>query len=287
MSRREDGYAIVAAVAALAVLATVAYALLAADRGSIDELRGQYDNARLEAAAQAGLAEAIQGVGIEDSTRRWPIDGRAQSMLFEGLRLTISVEDERGKLPMDGLTNAQLRRLFAGAGASGGQLDTLVESFQDWVEPGDDPRPDGAKAAYYRPQGIHPRYDAPVTVDELARLRGMSAPVLAKLRPALTTFFGASGEFSPETSTPLAIAVHDAGEDPTGAGEDIGASDDRQPAIESEHTALEISNEGSRAGRSLTVVVRASDGRGEQLVRRTVVQLTGRAAPAYYIRAED
>jgi general secretion pathway protein K len=283
MSRGEDGYAIVAAVAALAVFATLAYGVLAADKGAIAELGGQYQQARLEAAAQAGLAEAIEGLAVDDPGQRWPIDGQARAISFEGMRLTIRVEDERGKVALSDLTEPQLRRLFAGAGARGDRLDALVDSFQDWAEDGDVARPNGAKADYYRRYGIHPRYSAPATLDELARIRGMDAGLLARIRPVLTTHV-ATGGFDRETATPLAIAVHDAAE--TGdSGDDAQA--DVEPDIESQHTALQVTAQENMAGRSLTVDVQARDGRGGFLERRTVLTMTGQSAPAYYVLSQD
>jgi general secretion pathway protein K len=284
MSRREEGYAIVAAVAALAVFATLAYGVLAADRGAIDELAGQYRQARLDAAAQAGFAEAVAGLAVDDPAQRWPIDGSARTTAFEGARLTIRVEDERGKIALSDLTEPQVRRLFAAAGASGDRLDTLADSFQDWLEDGETARPNGAKADFYKPFGIHPRYGAPATLDELARIRGMDAKLLARIRPALTIHFGASGSFDRDTATPLAIAVHDAGE--TGdTGEDAEA--DQEPDIETQHTALQIPRETSLAGRSLTVDVQVRDAHGGFLERRTVLTMTGQGAPAYYVLSQE
>jgi general secretion pathway protein K len=284
--QNDEGYAIVAAVAALAVFATLAYAVLAADRGDIDELGGQYRQARLEAAADAGLAEAVEGLAVDDPAQRWPIDGRAQSVQFEGARLTIRVEDERGKAPLDGLTELQLRRLFAGAGASGERQQTLVDSFLDWVEDeASPPRPNGAKAAYYQPYGIRPRYGAPATLDEIARIKGMDPALLARIKPALTVHFGSSGGFDRDTATPLAIAVHDAGEE--GASEESSAEDQQEPDIDAERPALEIAREASLTGRTLTVDVQVRDPGGGFLERRTMLMLTGKSAPAFYVLSRD
>jgi general secretion pathway protein K len=283
MRRAEDGYAILAAVAALMVFATVAYGVLAAERGDVEELRGQLARAHLEAAADAGLAKAVEGLAIDDPARRWPIDRRPQTVDFEGARLTITVEDERGKLPLSELTSAQVRALFAAAGASGDRLDILVDSFQDWLEGGGAPRPNGAKDDWYRPQGIAPRGAAPLTIDELARIRGMDPLILARIKPLVTTWFGASGAFDSETATPLAREIHAAAD-----GSEAEMSSDAAAVPEDEaRPAIEISDEGSLAGRSLTVVVRAQDASGETLTRRTVVSLTGRSRPAYYVIAKD
>ncbi len=224
-------------------------------------------------------------MAVDDPAQRWPIDGRPRALGFEGARLTIRVEDERGKIALDRLIAPQLRPLFAGAGASGARLDTLVDSFMDWAESGEAARPNGAKAAYYRPQGILPRYGSPATIDEIARIRGMDPALLAKIRPVLTTHFGSSGEFDRETATPLAIAVHKAGEDGVSEGDDLEAG--RQPDIDTQRPDIAIAHEHSLVGRTLTVVVQARTPDGGAIERRTMIVLTGRSSPAYYVISQD
>jgi hypothetical protein len=112
----------------------------------------------------------------------------------------------------------------------------------------------------------------------------MDAALLGRLRPVLTTHFGGSGGFDRETATPLAIAVHDAAE--TGdEGDDAEA--DQTPVIETQHTALQVDDRASLAGRSLTVDVQARDAQGGFLERRTVLTMTGLGAPAYYVLSRE
>jgi general secretion pathway protein K len=277
----DHGYAIVAAVGALAVFAAIAYAVLASDRGALAELRGEYAQARLEAAADAGLAKAIEGLGVSDVTRRWPIDGRARTLVFEGVTLTVVVEDERGKVPLSDLSATQLRRLFAGAGANDDRVRALVDAFEDLIDPSSDPRRHAAQLAQYRARGISPKAGVPATVDELARLNGMDPAVFAKIRHVLTPYFGASGPFTPDTASPLAIDVMSEG------SENGPEALERQRALNGDRPALEIAQETSMAGHAVTVAVRAEDSQGGLFERRTVVEFSGASTPAYYIREEQ
>jgi general secretion pathway protein K len=276
--RGDDGYAIVVAVAALAVFSAIAFAILAADRSALKALRAEYEQARLEAAAEAGLAMAAQGLGSENVAQRWPIDGRSRTLDFDGVKLTITVEDERGKVPAGDLDEAQLRRLFAGAGAQGDQLDTLVDSYQDWIDDDEDPRPHGAESAQYAAQGIRPRDGLPPTVDELARLNGMTPQVFARLRPVMTAWFGVSGGFDPRTAQPFAVAVM------SESGDNGPEAIERAREVEGDRTAEEITTDKALTGRNLTVVVQARDRDGGGLTRRTVIVMTGGQAPAFYVR---
>ena len=75
-SRRDAGYALVVAVVAVGAFAFIAYQVLAADRGVIASVSARVEQARLAAAADAGVMMAIHGVGQEDESQRWSIDGR-------------------------------------------------------------------------------------------------------------------------------------------------------------------------------------------------------------------
>ena len=79
--RKDAGYALVAAVTAVAALAYVAFQVLAADQGGVAIVRGRTQQAQLSAAADAGLYLAIHGLAIDDPADRWAIDGSAPSII--------------------------------------------------------------------------------------------------------------------------------------------------------------------------------------------------------------
>ena len=98
--KHERGFALVAAVAGVAVLAYIAVQVLAVDRGGIALAGGRVGQARLAAAADAGIYMAVHGLADEDRSERWSIDGRTRELEFDGNALTVTVEDERGKAPL-------------------------------------------------------------------------------------------------------------------------------------------------------------------------------------------
>src|SRR5580658_5734819 len=101
--RREHGFAMVAAVAAVGAFAFISFEVLAADRGVISSVSARIEQARLAAAADAGMMMAIHGLGQEDASQRWAIDGKSRELVFRGVDLLVTVQDERGKAPLDGL----------------------------------------------------------------------------------------------------------------------------------------------------------------------------------------
>jgi general secretion pathway protein K len=275
--RGDRGFAIVAAIAALALFAAVAFAVLAAGKGNSADLAADVVHARLEAAADAGLALAIDGLALEDPDRRWPLAG-TRTLVFDGLQLTVKVEDERGKVPIGAMDEVQARRLFEAAGVRGEALDALTDAFLDWLDDDEEPRRHGAETEPYAALGLSPRNGAPVTLDELSRVKGMTPAVLARIRPVLTNYFGLSGGFDRRTATPEAVAVA------TGGGLDSVQAIERRRELDGQAPVIDIASDQSLAGRSVTVAVQAADGRGGRFARRTVVTFTGKPSPAYYVR---
>ncbi len=94
------------------------------------------------------------------------------------------VTDETSKIDLNRVTEAQLRRFLELTipqdTANPVDFNVLVDSLLDWREPGNQPRPNGAKDDYY--QGLEPPYrskNAPFsTIEELLLVRGFSAWIL-------------------------------------------------------------------------------------------------------------
>lgn len=276
-SRADGGYGLIAAITAVLAFSLLALQMLTASRGNVALASAEIEKARLTAAANAGVAAAIAGLSDADPANRWSIDGRRHAMTFNNVALSITIEDERGKVPINLLGEDQVRTMFEVAGVSGERLDTLVDSFEDWIDDDDDPRPHGAEAAYYAQFGIKPRNGSLRTPDELLLIKGMDQSLYAKLAPAITVFFGESGGFSAGTAQPLAIAVMQEG------GLNSPAYIERQRELAGERPALDMEDVPLN-GRILTVRVLASDGMGGRFERSTVVELTGNSRKPYWIR---
>ncbi len=246
----DRGYALLAALAALALFACIAFVSLAAVRGTIAEVGGLVEQARLAAAADGGLALAVGGLSIKNRTRRWPIDGRGRAVAFDGMRLTILVEDERGKVPLDSIDEAQAKLMFAAGGAPDDRARRLAAAFIAQRDGGGAP----AGAGRFR------------TIEELRGLPGMDDALYARLAGAITVGTGARGAFSDRTAQPLALAVMSAGGG--GAPADI----ERRRELAGQRTALDIADDVSLVGHPLTVRVRVDDGSAGRLVRATVIE---------------
>lgn len=283
MTRRgEAGYAVAMAVVAAGLFAYLSLLALQTNSGEAAMIGARTDRARLEAAADAGLAMALHGLGMEETSRRWAFDGGARQIHFDGALLTIIVEDERSKVPINGIDDAAMRRLLLGAGVQGRQLDALAACIQDWIDERGFSRTDGAKADAYRAAGadVLPRNGKIRTLEELLHVRGMTPQILADIAPSLTLFFGEPGTFNEKTATSLAIMTMLGSSEKVTEMRDLvkTVADGTRPAMENIATV-------SLMGRPLTVQVQAVFPNGSRVSHATVVQFTGNRRRPFWVRA--
>jgi len=278
---RDRGFAMIAVLVAVVALAGLAYDIVLQGRTNIVTAQAEVDRARMEAAADAGLAMAE--AGLVGGGPRWPIDGTPRTPTFDGIQLTVAIEDERGKIPVNVLSDTEARRLFEAAGASGQQLATLTDSFLDWRDDDEERRPNGAESADYTRRGYRARNGDITAIGELARINGMTPAIYARIVPYVTLFFGETGGFNERTASPFAIRVM-TGEDDQGP-----ASIERAREIRGQRTRLGFDDKADAVltGRRFTVRVTARDARGGRLTRATIVEPTGDPRAPIWVRAAE
>lgn len=276
---RDEGYALLAAIAAIAVFATLALAVLARVQASLLQANAEIERVRVDAAAQAGVQLAIQNLSSSDRAFRWSLDGRPREFGFAGSRVTVRVIDERGKLPLAALEDQQVRKLFELLGVPGDRLDIVTDSFLDWTDDDDDPRPNGAESAYYARRHIRPPNTAPQSIDELALVRGFDPALVARLKEVATLHFG-SGTFNSAHANPIAIAVLATG------GEDSPEAIEAEREAAGQRTAIELDDKLT-AGRTVEILAEAATPGGGRSHARQVIELTGNADRPYTIVEAD
>jgi len=277
---RDRGYAMLAAILGIAAFSYVSFEVIAENRGIVSEAQAENERARLTAACDAGLQIAIAGLAVKDKKQQWPIDGTSRNLTFGDVALTITIEDERGKAPLNGINEDQVKELFAAAGITGTRLDMLVDSYEDWLDPDNDRRPNGAESADYLSSGYKPRNGAFHTVSELRLLKGMDDALYDRVAPSTTVFFGESGGFSEGTSQILALeALSEVGPTSTEVIE-------RQRELAGQKPAPDVANPPYLIGRTLTVRIEAKRA-GADMKRSAIVELTGNAADPVWMRYLD
>ena len=285
--RGENGFALVMAVAAAALFAWAGFTFMEAGSGDTAMAQARRQQAQVEAAAQAGLALAIHGLGQDDRTGRWRPDGRPRRVRFDGVALTVTVEDERSKVPIATASELTVQRLLSQSGLPPRQRDTLAAAILDWMDEDEFPRADGTEGESYRRAGadILPRNSRIRTLDEMLAVRGMPPDILAGIKPAMTLYFGEPASFNPRGALPQAVAAMLGKSNAAGGkthasarGNDDKSADERRPA-------LEITDDPPMAGRPVTIRVLAELPGTARTEHVSVVQFTASAARPYWIRS--
>jgi general secretion pathway protein K len=280
MRKRDEGYAMLAAILGIAAFSYVSFEVIAENRGIISEAQAENERARLKSACDAGLEAAMAGLASKDKRQQWLIDGTSRQFMFDDIALTIIIEDERGKIPLNGINEDQVRELFQAAGASRSQLSTLVDSYEDWIDPDNERRQSGAEAPQYASLGYKPRNGSFHTVSELRLVKGMDDAIYARVAPAVTAFFGESGGFSEDTSQILALeALSEVG---PGSPDVIR----RQQELAGLRPAADVKTPPYLIGRTLTVRIDARRA-GAEMKRSAIVELTGNSADPVWYRYLD
>ncbi|HPU15559.1 MAG TPA: type II secretion system protein GspK [Polymorphobacter sp.] len=265
------------AVVAMALLALASVTLLDGARGTAAQAGAGIERARMVAAADGAVNFAVTKLSAPRG-ERWGIDARPHALAIGGIDVVVTVEDERGRIPVNQITEEQTRAMFEALGLSGPALDTAVDSLLDWIDDDDDVRADGAEAGYYAQRGIVPRNGMLRSVDELSVVRGISPALVARLRGEISVFRDSNNGFDDRYARPLALAVM------SGSALASPEAIARARELAGDRVAIDLADAGTLVGRPLQIRVDARGPGSARLQRRVSVELTGRRSPAYIVR---
>ncbi len=194
----ERGMALVITLLITAILVAVITEVVYSVHTHAIITEGFRDGERAAMLAEGGVKLATMGINLTMSGKSYTAFGpdEANQVVPEGDGvLTIRVEDEEGKFPVNsivfanGQTNADMyaaySRLLDETGLSGGLADTLA----DWIDINDEPRPKGAETNDYYKK-LFPPYaakNAPLdSIDEMMLVKGYTPQVFGRLSPFVT-----------------------------------------------------------------------------------------------------
>ena len=266
-------------MASLAVLALLALTMIEATRGSTRSAQAELDRARLTAAADAGVALAVQGLAQPSLARRWRPDGRVRQVAFGAAMLDIRIEEELAKVLINTLNDQQVEALLAEFGLQGAELEEARDAFLDWRDGDDEPRLRGAEVADYAALGIRPRNGALRTNMELAAIPAIGPELALRMDPYISVFTPTGGRFARANASPLARRVM-----ADRVFEDGFAGVAVQGGLAESETGVA---DNGVTGRPLRVIVTARGADGAAARRNVVIELTGNPARPYVVRARD
>jgi len=186
---------------------------------------------KADALARSGVEVARLQLLVHDKTpaetdfdalnQRWALnqDAYLDQPLGDG-KLNVTVTDEQSRLPINQLTQEQLRRLAHLLDLDMAEADTVADSILDWIDGDDLHRLNGAETDYYNnlPIPYHAKNGPLDRIEELLLIQGVT-PTLYNARPAtkklparpglkdiLTTAPG-EGRINVNTATPFVLQV--------------------------------------------------------------------------------
>jgi general secretion pathway protein K len=180
------GFALLIVLWTLVLLALLVAHLTATGRSETKIASNYAANAQAEAQADGAVFEATFHI----INGEWAADGSTQTLDLAHGRATVTLLSESGKINPNIASTDLLSSLLRVLGVDAGHASALASAIADWREPGDQPRPDGAKAPQYNAAGLdYGPPDAPFeSLDEIGRVLGMTPQLAAALRPHLTLY---------------------------------------------------------------------------------------------------
>jgi general secretion pathway protein K len=195
------GFALLIVLWTLVLLGLLVAHLTATGRSEARIASNYAANAQAEAQADGAVFEAAFHV----INGEWAADGVPHQLQLAHGRVALTLLSESGKVNPNIASVELMSSLMRVLGADPGKANALAAAIADWREPGDQPRPEGAKGPQYRAAGLdHGPPDAPFeSLDELGRVIGMTPQLLAALRPHLTLF--QFGDPDPTAADPVVL----------------------------------------------------------------------------------
>jgi len=192
---KQRGFALVTVLLVITILVGAVVALSRAARTQLQEAANLGDGFKLYYLAKSGFngGEAFLALdknNYDSLTESWAkADEFAAkaSLLFGSGALTLVIEDEMGKIPLqrfyegnrvyEPIRDILLRLLkLPEFGLAGGKADEIIASLQDWLDPDDETTSGGAENDYYR--ALANPYEAkngPLdALEELLMIRGIT-----------------------------------------------------------------------------------------------------------------
>jgi general secretion pathway protein K len=186
----EHGFALLIVLWTLVLISFLVAHITSTGRTELQIASNLKANAELQAAADGAIYQTIFNLSDPQAERRWQVDGKPHEIQIGRSRIAVRLEDEAGRLNPSLASPALVEALLRVLNANPDQAAALAAAIAEWVGAAVPARPPSVTLTDYRAAGLdYGPPGAPLeSVDELARVRGMTPQVLAVLRPHLTLF---------------------------------------------------------------------------------------------------
>ncbi len=188
-----DGIALIMVLWVIVVLSLIVLEFSFAMRTGVNITKNLKEETQLYSIAQGGAQRAIAELILKSDPRvqqkrnkkldevpleqrEWVTDGRPYRLEFDGGNCEVRIISEAGKVNINRVTEATLRRIMGELGLEGAARDTVTDSILDWIDPDDFVRINGAENDYY--QSLKEPYKCKNgnldSIEELFLIRGVT-----------------------------------------------------------------------------------------------------------------
>lgn len=198
MTARQDGIALVIVLWVVMLLSVMAASFAYTMHTQSSLTLNTLDRARGRALAEAAVAYAAYRMFVQpgDPQHRWPTDGAAQRWRFGSGTAKIGIRDVSGLIDINRANPKLLQHLLMTAGGlTVEQAQTMVDRIEDFRDPDDLKRANGAERADYLQAGLdYGPKNAPFdSITELQQVLGMTASLYARIADTITVLSRQSG----------------------------------------------------------------------------------------------
>ena len=154
MKRRQGGVALVLVLWVITLLSVIAGNFAFSMRGEAKIARNLIFTAQAQALADAGVQKAWYELSRPPAdVQRWQANGVAHTFTMGEAVLTVTIQDETGKIDLNTASDALLQGLFKSVGLSEEASVALVDAVVDWRDADKLKRLHGAEEDDYRAAG--------------------------------------------------------------------------------------------------------------------------------------
>ena len=191
--KSQRGWALISVLWTTAMLGMMAAATQDLTVTSVRTERRALARAHMENDMDSAAVRAVLALNDSRVDQRWRIDSYPYTFTYDGIPMTVSIQDEDGKFDLNEADDDTLEPLFQSAGLDPNHAAALADRIVEWrseLNSDDVHTLHGGTDADYASAGIpwRPRHGDFQTVSELRLVLGMTPALFARIRPAVTVY---------------------------------------------------------------------------------------------------
>lgn len=213
----------------ITILTVVVLEFAFAMRTEVNVTKNFKNELQLYAIAQGGVQQAVAEMVFRNDTRlqqlrktmkteeipreqkEWVPDGRPYTVKFDQGECELRIMSEAGKININTVSEATLRKMIGNLGLEGEARDTVVDSILDWIDADDFRRMNGAENDYY--QSLKEPYNCKNgnldSIEELLLVRGVTPELFYGKKGTKT---GEEGAKAPDVGLKDIFSIYAPGE---------------------------------------------------------------------------